>query len=444
MNRTPSGFKTELNELAILGAPPAFDGPRHVGRPNIVGRGQIMRQFEAIFDRMWLTNDGQVLQQFEQRVAAYSQVEHCVATCNGTIALQLAARSLDLAGEVIVPSLTFVATPHALLGRASVPYLRTSILEPGRWTPIRFAQDHAADNRHPRCSFVGSGVRCGGARRGRGSDQLELMFDASHALGCVQDGVRVGNFGRAETLSFHATKFVNAAEGGAILTNDAKLADRLRTCRNFGFAEPGSVVEIGTNAKMSEFSAAIGLASLDHVTEIVAINRNNEATYRLAIDRLPGLHIKAFNDPEPSNHQYVVMEVDAGHTGLTRDELLMVLRAENVLARRYSFRAVIGWRPTPPIPSRRCLTPRRLCNAPSPCQPGWRSTKRTSCRSSVSWSWHCPIPIASALNCRAGRWNPAGRRWEPRATADRRAAARANFASRGHCLLRLSVTVDGR
>ena len=149
--------------------------------------------------------------------------------------------------------------------------------------------------------------------------------------------MRVGNFGRAETLSFHATKFVNAAEGGAILTNDAKLADRLRTLRNFGFAEPGSVVEIGTNAKMSEFSAAIGLASLDHATEIVAINRNNEATYRSAIDRLPGLHIKAFNDPDPSNHQYVVMEVDARQIGLTRDELLMVLRAENVLARRYFF-----------------------------------------------------------------------------------------------------------
>ena len=99
-----------------------------------------MRQFEAIFDRMWLTNDGQVLQQFEQRVAAYAQVEHCVATCNGTLALQLAARSLDLGGEVIVPSLTFVATPHASLGRASVPYLRTSTLEPGRWMPIRFAR----------------------------------------------------------------------------------------------------------------------------------------------------------------------------------------------------------------------------------------------------------------------------------------------------------------
>jgi dTDP-4-amino-4,6-dideoxygalactose transaminase len=100
-------------DLAINGAPPAFEEPLHVGRPNIGSREAFLKYAEEIFDRRWLSNNGPLVQEFERRVADYHGVKHCVAMCNGTVALEIAIRALGLEGEVIVPSYTFIATAHA-------------------------------------------------------------------------------------------------------------------------------------------------------------------------------------------------------------------------------------------------------------------------------------------------------------------------------------------
>ena len=101
-------------DLAINGAPPAFEEPLHVGRPNIGNREVFLQYAEEMFDRRWLTNNGPLVQEFEQKVADYHNVKHCVAMCNGTVALEIAIRALELKGEVIIPSYTFIATAHAL------------------------------------------------------------------------------------------------------------------------------------------------------------------------------------------------------------------------------------------------------------------------------------------------------------------------------------------
>jgi len=101
-------------DLAINGAPPAFDQPLHVGKPNIGDRDAFLQRVGQILDNQWLTNNGPMVQEFEQRIAEYLGVKHCVAMCNGTIALEIAIRALGLSGEVIVPSWTFVATAHAV------------------------------------------------------------------------------------------------------------------------------------------------------------------------------------------------------------------------------------------------------------------------------------------------------------------------------------------
>lgn len=101
-------------DLAINGAIPAFDNPLHVGRPNIGNREAFLKYVEEIFDRGWLTNNGPLVQEFEQKIAELHGVKHCVSMCNGTIALEIAIRALGLKGEVIIPSYTFIATAHAL------------------------------------------------------------------------------------------------------------------------------------------------------------------------------------------------------------------------------------------------------------------------------------------------------------------------------------------
>ncbi len=109
-----TGAKHLVENLAVFGKPPAFASKLHVGRPNIGDRSRLLERINDMLDRSWLTNDGPFVQQFEKKIAEFVGVRHCVAMCNGTVALEIAIRALGLTGEVIVPSFTFVATAHAL------------------------------------------------------------------------------------------------------------------------------------------------------------------------------------------------------------------------------------------------------------------------------------------------------------------------------------------
>ncbi len=162
-------------------------------------------------------------------------------------------------------------------------------------------------------------------------------MDAAHALACTHNGRYIGAFGDAEVFSFHATKFFNTFEGGAVTTNDDALADKLRGMRNFGFADVDAVTDLGTNGKMSEASAAMGLTSLESLDAFIQINKRNYATYARGIAGARGIRLVTYDEEEKSNYQYIVIEVNEASTGISRDLLLKVLHAENILARRYFF-----------------------------------------------------------------------------------------------------------
>ncbi|MBV9037998.1 MAG: DegT/DnrJ/EryC1/StrS family aminotransferase, partial [Acidobacteriaceae bacterium] len=166
---------------------------------------------------------------------------------------------------------------------------------------------------------------------------LTLLYDAAHAFGCTLDGQMIGNFGAAEVFSFHATKFFNSFEGGAIATNDDALAERIRLMRNFGFKGYDSVEHIGTNGKMTEASAAMGLTNLDSIDEFMAANVRNYALYQQFLGDLPGCRFIQYPNHEQTNYQYVVLEIDKEKTGIDRDSILRILHSENILARRYFY-----------------------------------------------------------------------------------------------------------
>lgn len=147
----------------------------------------------------------------------------------------------------------------------------------------------------------------------------------------------IGSFGDAEVFSFHATKFFNTFEGGAVATNDDDLAARIRLMKNFGFSGYDNVVYVGTNGKMSEVSAAMGLTSLDHLDEFIDVNRRNYHAYAAGLAGLPGVRLFPFDADNRYNFQYVVLEIDESMTGISRDLILKVLQAENIIARRYFF-----------------------------------------------------------------------------------------------------------
>lgn len=322
-------------DLAVNGAPPAFERPLHVGRPWSPGRERFLELAAGMFDREWLTNDGPLVRELERLIAGFLGVRHCVATCNGTAALEVAVRALGMAGEVIVPSYTFVATAHALAWQGMTPVFADI-------DPVTHQVDPASVRRliTPRTGGIvavnvwGDAADAGMLESIARESGIPLLLDSAHGFGTEVGGRRLGGFGSAEVFSFHATKCFHCFEGGAVTTNDSGLAERLRQCRAFGFDAPDRTVSLGTNAKMTEVCAAMGIANLEHVPASISANRRVYALYAEGLSRVPGVRLYRHSPQCRSNCQYAVIEVGAG-CACTRDELVSALRAEGVLARRY-------------------------------------------------------------------------------------------------------------
>jgi dTDP-4-amino-4,6-dideoxygalactose transaminase len=148
----------------------------------------------------------------------------------------------------------------------------------------------------------------------------------------------IGTFGNAEIFSFHPTKFFNTSEGGAIVTNDDALARKIRLMKNFGFSgHVDDVIYVGTNGKMNEFSALSGLTNLESIDGFISVNLENYESYRYELSGIPGVSLITYDQKEKCNYQYVVLEIDETVTGVSRDQLVDILRADNVLARRYFY-----------------------------------------------------------------------------------------------------------
>ena len=307
-----------------------------VGRPNIGNRERFLERVGKIFDTRLLSNDGPMVREFEQRLRELLCVKHVIAMCNATVALEIASRAMGLHGEVILPSYTFVATAHSLQWQQITPVFCDV-------DPLTHNIDPARIERliSPRTTGV-VGVHVWGrpcdtaaieeiaARR-----NLAVMYDASHAFGCSNGGRMIGGFGACEVFSFHATKFVNCFEGGAVATNDDNLAERMRLMRNFGFVDYDKVIYLGVNGKMSEISAAMGLTSLESIDEFIAINQRNYETYRNELDSVDGLEVIRYDMSERNNFQYVVLEVDERQCGASRDAIVAHLHSQNIIARKY-------------------------------------------------------------------------------------------------------------
>lgn len=331
-------MKTSLDDLAVFGGAPAFAESLCVGRPNIGRREDFLARIGDMLDRRWLTNDGPYVQEFERALEQHLGVTHCIAVTNATLGLAIVARALGLTGEVILPSFTFVATAHVLEWHGIEPVFadvdpHTHNLDPDYAERLITSRTTGIVGVHVWGRSCAVDELTELARR-RG---LTLLFDAGHAFGCSHGGRKIGNFGRAEVFSFHATKFVHSFEGGAIATNDADLAARLKRMRNFGFSGNDEVTDLGINAKMSEPAAAMGLTSLESLDEIVRINKENYEIYRARLRRVPGLRVVEYDPHECPNYQYVVVEVETAAAGISRDTLQKALWAEGVLARRYFY-----------------------------------------------------------------------------------------------------------
>jgi dTDP-4-amino-4,6-dideoxygalactose transaminase len=326
---------SKKQHLAINGSPPAFETPLHVGKPNIGSKNEFLKYVDSIFDSCWLSNNGPLVQQLERDISTYHDVKHCVAMCNGTVALEIAIRALNLKGEVILPSFTFVATAHALNWQGVKPMFadintHDHCLDPGSVEKLISSNTTGIIGVH----LWGNVAPVQELEEIARNNNLKLLFDAAHAFSCSYGGKMIGGFGECEVLSFHATKFFNTFEGGAVLTNNDELAEKMKLMRNFGFSGMDNVIYPGTNGKMMEIAAAMGIVNLAQIQDLLEVNESNYYEYQKELNGLHGISLLAMNEEVQSNYQYVVIEVEKS-CRISRDDLVEALQAENILARKY-------------------------------------------------------------------------------------------------------------
>ena len=327
-------------DLAIFSGKPVFSQPVYVGAPAVekVVQETYHQYMQDVFKRNYYTNNGPLVQNLEAEIAKLHGAKHCIATCNATVAQIILLKALELTGEIILPSFTFVATAHSCLWQNLTPVFcdisqETLMIDVAQAEKLITSKTCAIIGVH----LFGNTADVEQLERLCAQYEVELIFDAAHAFGCTIGDTPVGGGGRAEFLSFHATKFFSTFEGGAILTNDDMLAERARLLRNFGFQGYDDVGFLGINGKMPEASAAMGLASIPEIENRRERFERNYEQYRSLLSHVPGVSVLKVGAQGKSNFQYVVLFIDEQVFGVSRDILCDVLWKENIIARKYFF-----------------------------------------------------------------------------------------------------------
>ncbi|MCW2308635.1 DegT/DnrJ/EryC1/StrS family aminotransferase [Rhodobium gokarnense] len=328
-------MKATISDFQVFGGSPTFDVDRVVGQVYMPDREVFDTWFSAISERAFYTNHGPLVARLDAVIADRLEVANAVSVTNGTVALMVALTALELSGDVIVPAFTFPATVQAVVWAGLRPVFADVDPVTHNLTPETVA---AAMTPETTCVLGvhvwGRPCEPAGLKAFCRQNALRLAFDACHGFGCSHDGRMLGNFGDVEVFSFHATKIVNGAEGGCITTNDDELAARLRTVANFHRSPADRDCKVRINAKMTEAQAAMALMALSEFEQYVDRNRAIYEVYREQLGPRSDVRMIAFDASELQNYQYAVFEL-GDEAGISRDDLLAVLRREGVHARRY-------------------------------------------------------------------------------------------------------------
>ncbi len=330
---------TIANNFTRFGAPPAFDKAIPFGQLYFPSAQRYETAFRGIFERQYYTEYGPLNRQLEQNLQQFLGVKHAICVANETVALMMVANAMELTGKVILPAFNHIAAAQSLSWAGLEPMFCDV-------DPVTHQIDIDQMSK-----LIGKDVSAimgvnlwGGACNVKALTKLaedsgvQLYFDSAHAFGCAVDGVRIGNFGRAEVFSFHQSNILNSTEGGCICTNDDELAAKLRVMRSSAGAGsvPAEVIKT-VNGRMSEAQCAIALMSLE---DFSANQQNNEELYRCYeanLAGIPGLHLVKISGVSFSNHQYAVCQVDESKFGLSRDMLMALLQAENINAQHHFY-----------------------------------------------------------------------------------------------------------
>ena len=309
-----------------------------VTQPSLPPLDDFVVYLKQIWENKWLTNCGEFHKEFEQKLAEYLGVKYVSLFTNGMIALQVGMQALRITGEVITTPFTFVATTHAIHWNNCTPVFCD--IEPDTFT---LDPDKVESLITPKTAAIMPvhvyGNPCQHEKLQKIADTygLKLFYDAAHVFGVKKDGVSVCNWGDLSMLSFHATKVFNTFEGGALVTNDLQMKQRIDYLKNFGIADEVTVIAPGSNGKMDEFRSAFGLLQLERVDGEIAKRKVVAERYRSELADVEGIRMLYDLPGVTHNYAYFPILIDRVKYGVSRDELFDRLRAQNILSRKYFY-----------------------------------------------------------------------------------------------------------
>jgi dTDP-4-amino-4,6-dideoxygalactose transaminase len=315
----------------------------NVTEPFLPPFEEYVEYLKGIWERNWLTNQGPLVRELEQKLQEYHQLSmpvHCVA--NGSLGLQIALKALGVKGEVITTPFSYVATTACPLWEGcSVKFADiepdTLTIDPKEVEAAITSKTEAILATH----VFGNPCDCEALEAIAKKHSLALIFDAAHAFGVTYKGKSILEYGDASMVSLHATKLFHAVEGGFIVAKDPAVSEKMEWMRRFGHKGTEEFHGVGTNAKLSEFHAAMGLCNLNHIDEILESRRTAIAAYHQALIGLEETVRFAFNIREGSewNASYFPVLFNSESDLLAA---IARLQAENIYARRYFYPALDG------------------------------------------------------------------------------------------------------
>ena len=241
----------------------------NVTKAYLPNKAKLYSYFDKIYDSAWLTNNGPFCKDLEKRLKEYLGVRNLILVSNGTLALQIAYKALDIKGSAITTPFSFVATASSLVWEGIKPIFADIGERSWNISPAEIENKIKPDTSAIVPVHVfGNGCEVEAIKDIADRAKLKVIYDGAHAFGIRYKGESLLKWGDITTVSFHATKLFHTIEGGAIVTENDQIAQKIRLLANFGTNGPDKIETLGINSKMNEFQAAMGLCVLDDIEQI--------------------------------------------------------------------------------------------------------------------------------------------------------------------------------
>ena len=305
-----------------------------VVKPSMPPYEEYIEEIKDIWQSRWLTHQGPNHQLLEKKLTEYLGVENITLFANGHLALEIAITALDLKGEIITTPFTFASTSQAIARCGLTPVFCD--IDPVTLTiDVKKIESLITDKTSAILPVHVYGNVCDVYEIEKIAEKhnLKVIYDAAHAFGEKIDGRPVGTFGDVSMFSFHATKVFHTVEGGCLAYNDGTFKKKFELIRQFGIENQEDIIEIGTNAKMTEMHAAMGLCNLRHIGETIAKRKSLAQRYIHNLKGAQGIEL-FFNQ---NNVEYNYSYFPVLFRSISRDRAAKVLADNNVFARKYFY-----------------------------------------------------------------------------------------------------------